>query len=213
MSAGLISQKSVQHDFRDDLESSIYVLLWMTLMFSEVSNNAIVPTFLSNVLDPRPYSNNGGHSKMDFLCGRTFLSNIEFPDRTELLTLVVELASLFSVRYEKEPSAAERSSSQYLLEQEDPTLRQMYTETQCAKYDKWIQKLEDHMATIELFNAALKDRTKWPSNDAAVLQKFDAKQPVHLVMKTGFYTNIYPEELAGGDGDVTQLGDAIMGTG
>jgi len=89
----------------------------------------------------------------------------------------------------------------------------MYTETQCAKYDKWIQKLEDHTATIELFNATLKDRTKWPSNDAAVLQKFDAKQPVHLVMKTGFYTNIYPEELAGGNGDVTQLGDAIMGTG
>ena len=80
MSAGLISQKSVQHDFRDDLESSIYILLWMTLMFSEVSNNAIVPTFLSNVLDPRPYSNNGSHGKMDFLCGRTFLSNIEFPD-------------------------------------------------------------------------------------------------------------------------------------
>jgi len=97
MSAGLISQKSVQHDFRDDLELSIYVLLWMTLMFSEVSNNAIVPTFLSNVLDPWPYSNNGSHGKMDFLCGHTFLSNIEFPDQTELLTLVVKLASWFSV--------------------------------------------------------------------------------------------------------------------
>jgi len=69
------------------------------------------------------------------------------------------------------------------------------------------------MAMIELFNATLKDCTKWPSNNAAVLQKFDAKQLVHLVMKTGFYMNIYPEELTGGNGDVTQLGDAIMGTG
>jgi len=64
-------------------------------------------------------------------------------------------------------------------------------ETQCAKYNEQIQKLEDHTAMIKLFNAALKHHTKWPSNDAAVLQKFDTKQLVHLVMKMGFYMNIY----------------------
>jgi hypothetical protein len=69
----------VQHDFKDDLESSVYVLLWVILMYSEVSDRDPVPMFLSNIFDPQPYGLNGGYGKADFLKGRTFLEHVNFP--------------------------------------------------------------------------------------------------------------------------------------
>ena len=42
MSANLMSQPDVLHDFRDDLESSLYTLLWTTVMYSEVSDRDLV---------------------------------------------------------------------------------------------------------------------------------------------------------------------------
>ena len=75
MSADLIDQmngKHTTHTLEDDLESSIYVLMWMTLMYSETSDKSQVPSFLSGVLNPKPYGP-GGFSKADFLKARTFL--------------------------------------------------------------------------------------------------------------------------------------------
>jgi len=68
---------------------------------------------------------------------------------------------------------------------------------------------------IKFFQDALKDRTKWPSNDVAVLQKFGDRPPSHLVVKLGWYTGLYLQSVqpASGDGGVTQLGDKIMGMG
>ena len=75
MSANLISQmngKHTTHTLQDDLESSIYVLMWMTLMYSETSDKSQVPSFLSGVLNPTPYGVTGGFSKADFLKAQTF---------------------------------------------------------------------------------------------------------------------------------------------
>ena len=76
MSANLIAQmngKHTTHTLQDDLESSIYVLMWMTLMYSETSDKSQVPSFLSGVLDPKPYGLTCGFSKADFLKAWTFL--------------------------------------------------------------------------------------------------------------------------------------------
>jgi hypothetical protein len=73
MSSRLINQPGVQHDFRDDLESSLYVLLWVVLMYSEVSDRDQVPLFLASVLDPQSYNNKGSFAKEDFLKGQSFL--------------------------------------------------------------------------------------------------------------------------------------------
>jgi len=80
MSAGLVSHKKDWHDFQDDLESTLWVLLWITLMFSQVSNPDVVPTFLSNILNPRPYLNNSSTGKMEFLIRCRFLSMVQFPE-------------------------------------------------------------------------------------------------------------------------------------
>jgi hypothetical protein len=68
MSARLIGKMGGSHDFRDDLKSSIYILLWVALMYSACSDREPVPAFLEGALDPQPRSN-GGYSKADFLKG------------------------------------------------------------------------------------------------------------------------------------------------
>ena len=55
MSSALICNMTEHvHNFKDDLESSVYVLLWVALMYSEPSERDLVAAFLMNVLDPQP---------------------------------------------------------------------------------------------------------------------------------------------------------------
>ncbi|KAH8985222.1 hypothetical protein EDB86DRAFT_2810270 [Lactarius hatsudake] len=81
MSANLIGQINGAHDFRDDLESSIYIVLWVTLVYSETSDCDQAATLLASVLDPSGQT--GGYTKADFLPvqGTTFLRNVTFPHR------------------------------------------------------------------------------------------------------------------------------------
>jgi hypothetical protein len=67
------------HSILNDLESSIYVLLWMTLMYSKTSNYQVVPSFLSGVLDPQAHGWNGGGGKAEFLVAQIFLQRVNFP--------------------------------------------------------------------------------------------------------------------------------------
>jgi hypothetical protein len=50
MSSKLITQQKWQHDFQDNLESSIYVLLWVMLMYLGCSNGEHVVPFMEGVL-------------------------------------------------------------------------------------------------------------------------------------------------------------------
>src|SRR5258708_7806080 len=188
MSAGLISRSSIQHDFRDDLESSIYVLLWTILMYSRVGNRDIVPAFLSGTLDPAAYKNNGGVSKKDFLKGRSFLEEVCFTV-SPLDTLIYSLAELFAVRYEDPPSEEARNMLKPLL---DHKYMDAYNQTKPGMYDKRIDALKNHDATIRLFEKALEDRTAWPTEDSGQLQLFDKKKTPHLpITKTSWYSGIY----------------------
>ena len=105
MSSKLISQKIWQHDFRDDLESSIYVLLWVTLMYSSCSDVGQVALFMEGVLDPQPHETGSGLGKADCLQGRSFLKQVNFPNRPNLHELIDKLAQLFAVRYEDAPGS------------------------------------------------------------------------------------------------------------
>jgi hypothetical protein len=89
MSARLISNMEGEHDLQDDLESSIYVLLWMVLMFSECSDKSRVPSFMEHVVDPQPHGNIGGFRKVDFLQARTFLKVVKFSHRPALDELLI----------------------------------------------------------------------------------------------------------------------------
>jgi hypothetical protein len=133
MSGKLVGLMSEQHDFKDDLESSLYLLLWLTLVYSECSNSEQVPSFLAGVLDPQPHApkspdhKTGGFAKPDFLKGRTFLTEVAFPGCPVLDSLFYQLAWLFVIRYEDQPSSDKRLVAEsycvHLAAAVDPTQR------------------------------------------------------------------------------------------
>jgi hypothetical protein len=95
MSSKLISDPNWQHDFKDDLKSSIYVLLWVMLMYSMCFNAAQVVPFMDGVLDPQAYlKGSGGFAKLDFLCGQLFLTSVKFPGRPKFDTLLTVRLSM-----------------------------------------------------------------------------------------------------------------------
>ena len=96
------------HGFEDDLESSVYVLLWTTLVYSAVLNRSLVQSTLSNVLDPESYDNQGGVTKIDYLKGGTFMEKVEFPGQPALHKLLISLGELFMVCYKTSPNDHER---------------------------------------------------------------------------------------------------------
>ena len=60
MSSALINNPAAIHTFVDDLESTVYILLWMTLVFSSTdASPAQAKLFLNSVLDPHPIDGQG----------------------------------------------------------------------------------------------------------------------------------------------------------
>jgi hypothetical protein len=65
----------------------------------------------------------------------------------------------------------------------------IHNQSAVASYDEWKKKLEDHAATIELFNQALAVHLQWPTADHVVKQNIYAN--IHLphltsqMLKTG----------------------------
>ena len=186
MSAGLISGKT-QHDFRDDLESSIYVLLWTTLMYSVIPEESLVLSTLRGVLDPQPYENLGGVAKQDYLRGGAFLDKVQFPDWPKLHELMSRLRRLFAVHYEKVPTIEHKAAEETIRA---AGLDELLKESYAAQYSLRTSQLENHDATIKLFEEALKDHSQWPCHDVAVLQKFnDSKPRPQPMTKTGWRTS------------------------
>jgi len=129
---------------------------------------------------------------------------------------------LFAVLYEDKPPEAGKEMTSLLngLNQKVPNydhgvFEDMLRHRHIFEYDTQINALEDYSAMIKLFQDALKDRTKWPSNDVAVLQKFGNRPLSHLVVKLGWCIGLYLQSVqpASSNGGVTQSGDEIMGMG
>ena len=209
MSANLISQmngEKTTHSIEDDLESSIYVLIWMTLMYSETSDKSQVPSFLSSVLDPKPYGPTGGFGKADFLKARTFLERVVFPGRSPLHRLITQLAELFAVQYETKPTDAQYANAKFLLENTavnpDPRFKEAYFETPVHLYEKRMDALKGYQHTIDLFNTALQDPASWPTDDYAVKQDFQSEPPPpQQVIKSGWDTAVFIDHMDDHDCD------------
>jgi hypothetical protein len=116
MSARLIGNMEGQHVLMDDLESSIYVLLWTALTFSECSDRAQVPSFMEHIINPQRHGNTGSFGKVDFLQARTFLKAVKFPHQPALDNLINQLAIMFLVRYKTKPDDRKRAHAKKLLD-------------------------------------------------------------------------------------------------
>ena len=152
MSLNLVSMAGgvVQHTFQDDLESSIYILLWTILMYLTCTPEEFIPFFLTNVLDPQPCRKSTGFSfaKADFLRAQMLLDRITFPNEAIFHDLTINLANLFATRY-------------------------IPWDIEGSEVKKFWELFKSHDYTIHLFDQALLYHSMWPLNNAAVRQHYD----------------------------------------
>jgi hypothetical protein len=194
MSAKLISEKSHVHDFRDDLESTIYILLWVSLMYSKTSDSENAAGFLNSVLDPPRFEGVTYSAKPDFLRARTFFTTSKFPDRPRLYALLNDLANLFAVRYEEAPTAVdleiEALSRQHLETIPEGLVRKtmvtIHLQMPTVQYIARQAALADHKETLEYFNKALENSSEWPSDDAAMPLKKSAVRPKRKMTRSSW---------------------------
>jgi hypothetical protein len=166
MSAALVMKKDAPQTFVDDLESFLYVVLWVYLMYSAHSmTSSELTSFVQAVLDPDQYEGTGGSGKADFLQGRTVLKHLTFHNRPSLQPLINDLAVLFAVRYEPEPSKEDMA---LLVAHAGEDYVDQFP---ASKYQKRMSNLKSHKHVIGLFHIALEDAGKWPTADSPVKQE------------------------------------------
>src|ERR1700689_1296360 len=166
MSAALVKNKQAPHTFVDDLESFFYVILWLVLMYSASSLMTQERTaFMQQVLDPEQYDGTGGSTKTDFLQGRSTLWDITFenPNRPSLKKLLIDLATLFSVRYEAAP---DQTAWDLLIGLPEAKQEQLPAQ----QYVIRLEHLKSHQCVIQLISEDPGDVSKWPGDDRAVQQ-------------------------------------------
>jgi hypothetical protein len=191
MSAALISQLMGQHGLRDDLESTIYVLLWVALMYSETSDPDQAVLFVKTVLDQPPLGVVGPLNKRDFLIARTFLALVKFHHRPALDQLIDELACVFGTCYVQSPSAEQRRNAKLIQEliSNRPQLSHLYYKTAVYIFDDRMSQLDRHDAIIKIFDNALSD-SSWPKNDPPSRQEPNVIES-QAILKSGWHTSAF----------------------
>ena len=149
------------HDFRDDLESSLWVLMWLFLMYSLCMNKDQVVLFFDSTLDPQVKGQMGGYNKADWLKGSMFTMKVSFEGRPVLDKLTQQLGHLFASCYEPPLTVSNQGTLEHICEvlQNDPT---MFANLKLYNHPAWshslhLESLSSHTATIEIYSHALKD--------------------------------------------------------
>lgn len=208
MSAALVGLLDTSHGLMDDLESTLYVLLWMAMIYSSCKGKGVISTFLDHCLDPKMKPDGRFMGKADFLAGRTLFESIEFTGRPGLFKLTEQLAELFSARYVclkfKTPTT---NHSRLEAEQEEEYFKRHEQDVLDHPGDPYYAKilqrhplyqrrlrdlLETHAHVIGLLTDTIDDTSLWVDDPAAAKQDFESKQSVVL---NGTKTSWIYEEL------------------
>ncbi|KAG2094039.1 uncharacterized protein F5147DRAFT_657282 [Suillus discolor] len=100
MSAHLVENKDATHDVEDDLESSLYVVLWVALLWTETCLTAPAWSLLmKQVFEVDELEGVGSSTKSAFLNSRTQLRGDVFIDRKPLNRLILAITELFAPWY------------------------------------------------------------------------------------------------------------------
>ncbi|KAG0698982.1 hypothetical protein DFH29DRAFT_1002369 [Suillus ampliporus] len=170
----------------DDLESSLYVLLWTALKYTETSMDIVDQTLLlMQVFD-------GGSSKEGWLLTRTNLPHDAFVSRKSLDNLVAELCVFFSHWYTKIPDdeRAALANLQLVLQAQSAVKGQLYMAVQkfmeeslAYKHEMGMKVLHSHNAVINLYDKHLQV-PGWPEDPAVEQKVLMCKSAGRMVTKS-----------------------------
>ena len=180
MSANLVEDGNAIHMYQDDLESSLWLLLWTTIMYTQSSlsieqrSNFIQETFEL-----------GGQQKQSVLLSQTILDRDAcrddfpndpqpplFPNRCSLYLLLKDLADLFHNCYWKPEPADWRALAtveKFMAAQGD-VMQDIRENLPAYRYQQFQKRLQDHRYTIECFARHLQGND-WPQGNKAVKQE------------------------------------------
>ncbi|KAI6018289.1 hypothetical protein EDC04DRAFT_2902334 [Pisolithus marmoratus] len=165
MSACLVEDASATHTFKDDLESSFEVLLWIVVMFSESSLSIkSCSNFIRGTFESAP----GGEGKWSVLVLQQKLKEGLFPSQPSLYQLLKDLADLFAYDYYTPGDSEEWN---LLVFTEEPSAREkaLMEELPIFCHKKSVERLQSHDYVIKHFATHLNSST-WPENDTAMMQ-------------------------------------------
>ncbi|KAG1733479.1 hypothetical protein EDD22DRAFT_960201 [Suillus occidentalis] len=176
----MIRNLSLKGLVEDDLESSLYVLLWTALKYSSTYMDIVDRTLLMvQVFD-------GGSLKEGWLMTRTNLPEDVFVGRKSLDNLVVELCVFFSHRYatipEQEQAALANLRAVLLQAQDrDPLLysaaQKFISESLAYKKEMGMKIMHLHDSVIEIYDKHL-EVPGWPQDPAVEQAVLFTKPPV-----------------------------------
>ena len=195
------------HNFRDDLESSLWVLMWLFLMYSPCTNKEQAALFFNSTLDPQSKSLMGGYSKVDRLKGSTFSTKVSFEGWPALDKLIWQLAHLFASHYEMSLTADDKKSLEYMREIQlnNP---QLFTKLKLYNHLIWshslcLASLASHKATIEIFSLTVEDPDGWGAPDPAIKQNLRGDRPSPTPSTKSDWTTTLIIDAVEGDGPLS----------
>jgi hypothetical protein len=195
MSGYLVSHSHAVHRVEDDLESSLYVLLWTGLKYSDTYMNTIDRTLLlMQVFD-------GGSSKESWLATRTNLPEDVFVGRKSLDDLIIDLCEFFSHRYtnitDKERRALANLRATLAIHTVDgpvsAAIQEFIFESLAYKQEMGMKIIGSHDALIDLYNKHLQV-PGWPE-DPAVEQETIPCRPAGRLITKSFTQSITPSRV------------------
>ncbi|KAG1740422.1 uncharacterized protein EDB91DRAFT_1248302 [Suillus paluster] len=187
MSAHLVKNSTTNHTVEDNLESSLYVVLWTALMYKESYMSIVDRTqFIMQVFDTDPLRGSEGFVKSNWLVARTYFPQDIFVGCKPLDNVVLELAQFFSHRYFTVPLDEQESLAQLQLSLKDAlakgghvrtaghqkmidVIQSFMWESPAYKKEMGMKLLHLHDPVIKIYNKHL-ESFGWPDQDTATLQ-------------------------------------------
>ncbi|KAG0697712.1 hypothetical protein DFH29DRAFT_878517 [Suillus ampliporus] len=170
MSAHLVKNSTAIHVVEDDLEWSLYIILWTAFMYKESYMSIVDWTqFIMQVFDADPLVGSGGSTKLDWLVTRTYFLQDIFVSSKPLDNVVLELVQFFSHRYSTIPLDEQESLAHLWLSLKDALDEGGFMQ-ESPVYKKEMQVLHLHDHVIKIYNKHL-ESSDWPDQDTAALQK------------------------------------------
>lgn len=190
MSAYLVQNQNVPHVVEDDLESSLYVVLWAALKYSRTHMTDARRTLLfKEIFETEEVEKTRSSTKQHFLIGRTDIAHSPvFIDCKPLNDLIVALAELFSHWYSVVSPASWKAYELYqrkdVMSLSPDTKLLMKLNPAYTKMEGMQGlKLHDHVISIYDHHLGLDG---WPSDDKAIEQVLLNKRnlPLQIYMKS-----------------------------
>lgn len=179
MAADLIESPETPQTFTHDLESAFWGLMWLVLSYMQTDwPDTMRSSFLQSTMSPLIYGDRGGPDKSLFL-ESDFMPDLKIRNNAILYEFLYCLKKTLGVRYRTRPSEpSEPSAWETVLAQlKGKGQKAQSTEDSSRilnaninEYDILMDCLKDHQIILTMFRVALADRSKWPTDDAAIEQ-------------------------------------------